>query len=153
MRSFLLDGVDLSSIPDTEEEFRVWLDLRTQDAVRNVARKARGKCWGVARKSINLYLRACVYNHYLRENYPCLCRIVQWLEVPLDSRVGKKLHDLYPSRSRPWTSIKGLTAKTSAQFQQCAKQYAETMGYPARVFVDHEFYLPSYMDDSPPVRQ
>ncbi len=141
IRSYLANDIDLSSIPVSRKGFGMWLDQRTQEAMRAVARRPRKGIWGVARKSINLFLRACVYNHYLREAYPRLCRVVKLLEVPLDSRVGKRLHDSYPELLPPWPGLNGLTPETNEQFQQCAERYADQRRYPARVFMDHEFWL------------
>ena len=152
MRSYLFEGIDLSSIPIAEEDFQAWLDQRTQEAVRAVARRPRRELWGVARKCVNLFLRACVYNHYLREAYPHLRQIVQLLEVPLDSRVGMGLHRFSGGLLPRWPGLNGLTSKTNKQFQEYARKYAAGKRYPARVFVDHDLWLPTDAHGSPCVR-
>lgn len=101
---FLRD-IDLSDVPRSAPAFTCWLNDRTeclrQRIWRRVSRerrdKLKDKCpdpsmpmWGVARKSLNLFLRCCLYNHYLRSKHH-LERIEPLLEVPLDSVVGKGL--------------------------------------------------------------
>ena len=107
----------------------------------------------MARKCVNLFLRACVYNHYLREAYPHLRRIVQLLEVPLDSRVGTGLHKSSQGLLPPWPGLNGLTSGINKQFQEYAEKYAAETGYPARVFVDHELWLAKELRDCPRTRR
>ena len=152
IRSYLFEGIDLSGIPIVQEDFQAWLDQRTQEAMRAVAGRPRREIWGVARKCVNLFLRACVYNHYLREAYPHLCKIVQLLEVPLDSRVGAGLQKASQGLLPPWPGLNGLTSRTNKQFQEYAKRYAAEKDYPARVFVDHELWLTKELHECPRTR-
>jgi hypothetical protein len=99
--------------------------------------------WGVARKSLNLFLRGCLYNIYLRKRYR-LHRIETLLEIPLDSKVAKGLKEQYEdSLPGTWPGLKRLESDESERFQSFATILAKKRKLPARVFLDHPFYLPS----------
>ena len=87
--------------------------------------------WGVARKSLNLFLRDVLYNHYLRRHFG-LRRIESWLEIPLDSYSMKGMaadpvnrHRRSPLRPIP---IKDLTREVNCRFQRAAREIAARIG-------------------------
>jgi hypothetical protein len=84
--------------------------------------------WGVARKTVNLFLRDCTYDHHLRAYYG-LAVIEPWLEVPLDSYVANTLgkHKRYELPSR-WPGVKYLTPEESARYQDVAQRLADHKG-------------------------
>src|SRR5262249_19224548 len=54
--------------------------------------KRRIRSWGLARKVLNIFLRGCLYNAYLREHYH-LDRAEPWFEIPLDKIVAVRLQE------------------------------------------------------------
>lgn len=135
-----LPQIDLRKAPRDEAEFKKWLEGQTERLRCNLP--GRTKPWGVARKCLNLYLRSCFYNHYLREEYG-LGRIEKWLEIPLDSMVMKALMKYDRSHKGGWSLPKErpnlkrkLKLETSEQFQLCAEKHARDFGLRARVHLD-----------------
>jgi hypothetical protein len=134
-----LNRMEIAQIPRTKVAFKRWLDQQTMLLAKKLPDPA--KPWGVARKALNLYLRACCYNHYLRGQY-CLGDIETLLEVPVDSKVAGGLREantwmLLPS----WKGLKGLEPRANEAFQECAVVLSKRMGLPARVFLDHFLFL------------
>ena len=79
---------------------------------------------GVARKSLNLFFRDAFYNWYLRKEHG-LENIAGYLEVPLDSLVGKRLKAEPEGTHLPrWESVKSLKTATSDRFQTVASEVA-----------------------------
>lgn len=80
------------------------------------------KNWGASRKVINIFLRNAVYN---RDTYSYfrLKKIKHFLEVPLDSYVGKWLKE-YNEGLPAWHKLKELKSEDSNKFQNFAKQLA-----------------------------
>jgi hypothetical protein len=106
--------------------FEAHLDAVTERLKRKFPPKAQN--WGAARKTVNLFLRDCTYDHHLRACYG-LAVIEPWLEVPLDSYVANTLgkHKRYELPSR-WPGLKELTPEESAQYQDVAQRLADRKG-------------------------
>lgn len=138
-----LGRIDLRRIPKSQLSFRRWLNLHTARIERSLPkdnRKARRR-WGVARKTLNLFLRTCFYNHYLRGAYG-FARIGRCLEVPIDSVVARKLReDPGPSCVPSWKGLGGLDKSKNEEFQQCAREYAQDCNLPLTVFLDNYLWL------------
>jgi hypothetical protein len=84
-----------------------------------------GEKWGVARKSLNLFFRDAVYNHYLRKHYG-LAPVEAALEIPLDSNVSDRLHVEPEGKNLPsWGTVKRLKSEDSAKFQAAAARDRE----------------------------
>jgi hypothetical protein len=89
--------------------------------------------WGTARKSLNLFFRDALYNFYLRKECG-LEKFEKYMEIPLDSFVGKELRE--EDRGLPrWDAVIRLTPEVSAQFQGVASRVAKREGT-ARVHLD-----------------
>ena len=114
-----------------QDAFADILEKETEALCKALPKQARS--WGLARKALNIFLRNCLYNHYLRTKFQ-LDRAEQFLELPLDSLVAKALRardgDL-PS----WRGLKHLKRCDSARFQKYASRLAQSEGY-ARVHLD-----------------
>jgi len=90
--------------------------------------------WGLARKGLNIFLRDCLSNVYLREAYT-LQGAEPLYEVPLDSITGHALYDLSDGTLPRWGTVKDLTPEESEAYQDVAAQVAESRGI-ARVHLD-----------------
>ena len=104
------------------DAFKRSLDSSTRGLQK--ALPAKSASWGLSRKLLNIYLRECLYTHYLRDSYG-LARSESYLEVPLDSITGGMLRDLYPDLPR-WPGVKHLDPATSALYQDAAETEAKT---------------------------
>ena len=135
-----LSPLQLDDIPvKSENEFGVWLAGQTEGLLRAMPLDTRP--WGTARKALNLFLRGCLYNHYLRRHYR-LDHIEHWLEIPLDSVTAKALKREAGRGQLPqWPGLKHLRKQTSDKFQAYARTYSESVGLPARIFVDNYLWL------------
>ncbi len=134
-----LNVIVLSQIPNSDgATFEHWLDDQTE-RLRQTLPDPK-KPWGVARKALNLFLRSCVYNHYLREAND-LDVLEPLLEVPLDSVVGKGLRNESGGALPPWGTLKTLKSEVSRLFQEHATRLAIERGLPARVFLDNYLWL------------
>ena len=136
-----LSKLDLRRVPKAPRDFRQWLDRKTKGALRAMEGVARGRPWGLARKGVNLFLRDCLYNYYLRREYG-LARMGPWLEIPLDSVVAGELRKLAKKAGRGplpvWRGLKRLTPEENARFQDFAFWYArKKVGLSAVVFLDN----------------
>jgi hypothetical protein len=68
-------------------------------------------------------------------------------EIPLDSRVATRLREEPEGGGLPvWPGLKHLRKPESDQFQECAKKISERKGLPARVYLDHEFWMKKEAD-------
>ena len=125
-----LAGLDLAPF-GTEHagEFLQSLN-RTTNALQD---RIPGQKWGYARKGLNIFLRRCLYNVYLREWYH-LVRSEPFFEVALDSIVAGRLREWDPQLPA-WTSIKGLACADSRKYQEAASKIADRDGI-ARVHLD-----------------
>jgi hypothetical protein len=135
-----LEGMPLSKIARrSREAFREWLDKQTERLRRQLP--GRPGPWGVARKALNLYLRSCVYNHFLRKAHR-LVVIEPWLEVPLDSIVANSIREQAEDGTLPrWPGLKHLTPRGSRRFQEEGAALAKGMRVPALVFLDNVLWV------------
>lgn len=90
--------------------------------------------WGLARKGLNIFLRNCLYTTYLCEEYN-LARAEFFFEVPLDSITGTRLMKESRVDLSPWKTVRGLKARTSAEYQAAAATLGDEKGI-ARVHLD-----------------
>jgi hypothetical protein len=134
-----LSSVDLRDLAVTRAStFRDRLDSETE-SLRSAFPKG-GRSWGAARKCVNLFLRDCLYNAYLREARG-LGRVEPLLEIPLDSLVARELRRLDAGKVLPrWPGLKHLQPCDSDQYQAFAAAAAQQMGV-ARVHLDAYLWL------------
>lgn len=130
-----LASINLSffhSIKD-HNEFKLWLNGQTE-AIVSINHSPSIK-WGAARKSLNLFLRDCLYNKYLSHKYN-IGNAETFLEIPLDSIVAKKLkQDAGWGRLPAWDGLNNLKIVDSELFQQHASHMASQKEMP-RVHLD-----------------
>jgi len=122
-------------------DYARWLDAKTRDLQRKL--RGRNKRWGLARKSMNLFMRQCLYNTYLSRRFR-LARFQKQMEIPLDSRVAREFgKDARNTRRNltEWPSLNGLKYRVSREYQEHAEDLASRKGLPARVFLDHYLWL------------
>lgn len=124
-----LSNYDLSEI--NFDNFNHKLDELTEKL------KSTGRCgFGPARKSANLFLRDCLYNYALRENYK-MDAIENLMEVPLDGQVMRRIRKINPDLTL--STVIGLKKCLSDQYQSEAASFAETRGI-HRVHLDLEWW-------------
>jgi hypothetical protein len=129
-RAFLLNVQLHTFATQDEDTFRKQLDKRTEDLRRSLPKGAVH--WGLARKGLNIFLRDCVYTARLRDAFS-LGGIESWLEVPLDSITGTKLHEQSDGRVPRWKSVKGLTPELSDKYQtEVSRPRRWNCSYPSR---------------------
>jgi hypothetical protein len=131
-RAFLSE-VDLRAFrTPNPSRFRAALDDATDGLVRAFPREARH--WGLARKGLNIFLRDCLTNVYLRDAYSL--QVAEPLyEVPLDTVTGTTLYQLAGGSLPRWGTVRDLTPEVSDAFQAVALRIAEERGI-ARVHLD-----------------
>ncbi len=113
--------------------FQAALNATTASLLKVLPPKA--KQWGLARKLVNMFLRDCLYNHYLRAAYG-LDRAEAHFEVPLDSVTGKALRKLALAGKVPaWRGLVHLTESESELFQAFALAHARSLEV-ARIHLD-----------------
>lgn len=119
----LLSEVDLAGLEAVEpQDFPNFLKSETKRIEQHMPAAARH--WGIARKVLNIFLRAATYNHYLRRRFK-LDRFEDLLELPMDSLTAKGLKSRSPARSLPrWRGVKYLTPTDNQHFQARARQIA-----------------------------
>ena len=137
-----------SGVAEAAREFLSQMDLRPfgtkkQAAFAGILEKETGalqkalpkkaRTWGLARKALNIFLRNCLYNHYLRTKFQ-LDQAEQFLELPLDSFVAKALRGK-DENLPPWRGVKRLKLGDSTRFQKYASRLAQSEGY-ARIHLD-----------------
>ncbi len=88
---------------------------------------------GVCSQGVNVFLRDCLYNVYLRDQH-CLVRSEAFLEIPLDSIVAAKICELGYDLPR-WTTIKALDYATNEKYQRAFECIAKAKGC-SRVHID-----------------
>ncbi|MBI3045571.1 MAG: hypothetical protein HYY78_22420 [Betaproteobacteria bacterium] len=125
-RAFLA-GLNLNRFRvDSKQEFIRVLDNATDSFLGKLPRRA--KHWGLARKLLNIFLRDAAYNRYLSQHF-ALRRVERWMEVPLDSHVGKQLRASLEGKNLPrWKTVIGLGAEVSKKFQKVATTIARRKG-------------------------
>jgi hypothetical protein len=117
----------------SQPEFQAHLDHATRRLLRALPQKERR--WGRARKGLNIFLRDCLYNTYLRRHYK-LGLAETFFEVPLDSIIGARLVKTSPKGALPrWGTVRALTEQTSATYQARAAILAAEQRV-ARVHLD-----------------
>ena len=122
-----LDLSELHFIKDAEQ-FDIWLDQKTaklQTEMRRLLKRETGNdvFWDTARKSLNLYLLESCYNTVLREAF-VLSHVEDFLEVPLDSQVAKRLQEASGGKLPKWHSFKWLKSDDHKIYQDFALSYA-----------------------------
>ena len=130
VREFL-GQIRLDRIP--KNQFQEWLNRQT----RRMTNKPRKESipWGVARKSLNLFLRDALYNRYLHTEYR-LGLLEQTLEVPLDGVVGRHLiRKQEVQKLSAWLGLKHLTKEQNQDYQEVAAELAHCKKV-ARVHLD-----------------
>ena len=132
-REFLAK-MDLSSF-GTDDRGKFNRVLNRQTRALTAALPARERHFGLARKVLNLFLRECLYNAYLRQAYG-LERAETFLELPLDSFTARGVRVRSPKASIPkWLGVRGVTAEASKAYQTRAEELAAEEGF-ARVHLD-----------------
>ncbi len=134
-RKFLSE-MDLRSFgAKNKDDFTEALERKTNALQRTLPEPAAS--WGLARKALNVFLRDCLYNHYLRRDFH-LNRAEFFFELPLDRLAVTGLKSQAPVRSLPiWKGVKHLCPRDSKKFQEYASRLAQSKGY-ARVHLDAE---------------
>lgn len=136
----ILARTDLNRMPRrSRAQFERWLDRQTIRIQRGLP--SRAKPWGIARKTLNLFLRDCLYNHFLRTtyNFPA---VEDWLEVALDGVVAGALKRSADRGALPrWLGLGHVTRDASDRFQAYAEDLADRLGLPARVYLDNYLWL------------
>jgi len=103
--------------------FAASLDRWTRSIQSDLPSRARS--WGLARKCLNIFLRDCYYNAYLRPVFGS--RVAEdWFEVPLDRITATSLRDLDRALPR-WLGVRHLTPEASSRFQASATAYAKRL--------------------------
>ena len=136
-----LKVVSLCDIPDDAESFAEWLDEHTDGILKAIKKKSKKTHWGTARKALNLFLRDCFCNHYLRKHYK-VRRVENWLEMPLDRLVANALKR-HAGRGRlpQWPGLINLVKEDSDKFQAEAETWASELGLSAKVHLDMVLWL------------
>ena len=99
---------------------------------------APSKSWGLSRKIVNIFLRDCLYNVYLRREFE-LQKAEKFFEVPLDSVTGTWLRHNFKGKVPPWPGVKHLTPEMSRRYQDAADEaVSPTKG--ARIHLDAEIW-------------
>jgi len=135
-----LVGFQLRGIPSHQAvAYEQWLDDRTEGIL--AALQVQVRPWGTARKAINLFMRACICDHYLRREYH-LERIEPLAEIPLDRIVATALKQRAGRGRLPaWPGLKHLGRPAHREFQRFASEYAQELHLPARVYLDNYLWL------------
>ena len=113
-----LDAVPLGRFSRSKQGgFVRALDASTLMVIAALPRPARS--WGLARKCLNIFLRDCFYNTYLRDAYG-LVVAERWFEVPLDRVVAEGLMANSTVALPRWPGVKRVTPEVSARYQEAA---------------------------------
>ena len=135
-----LATLPLRDVPSTSaESYELWLDSRTEEILSGLRVEVRP--WGTVRKALNLFMRACICDFYLRGQY-ALERVEPLAEMPLDGVVAIALkREAGRGRLPVWPGLKRLTSDAHRRFQAFATGYAQRLGLPARVYLDNYLWL------------
>mgnify|MGYP001118069998 CR=1 FL=1 len=127
----------------SENEFTRHLNYLTKKLQKRLLKE----CWGIARKSLNVFLELAFFDRHLAEEYN-LIELADFLELPYDSYTKKgikKKADIYNLKNE-WEqikneckSIKKFQKETNIEFQKIAKKIAEKEGL-HRVYLDILFW-------------
>jgi hypothetical protein len=124
IRKFL-KKIDLADIGKKDPaQFPQVLDDVTEKLRQHMPRYA--PYWGTARKCLNLFFRDALYNFYIRKEYG-LEKFEKYMEIPLDSFVGKELREEDKGLPR-WDAVIRLRPEVSARFQEVATKIAKREG-------------------------
>ncbi|WP_346836553.1 hypothetical protein [Microbulbifer sp. SAOS-129_SWC] len=116
-RDFLCT-IDLQHLSSEKDKFSENLANLTEKLRLKFPKGANN--FGAARKSINIYLRDCLYNKYINEEFS-LDHIASILELPLDSHVAKGLELTKHKPKLPkWDAIKRLKESENMLYQKYA---------------------------------
>jgi hypothetical protein len=116
----------------TARLFNRRLDECTDELLRTLPAQVRH--WGIARKSVNLFLRDALYNRYLCERFNLVAAEAHY-EIPLDRVVAKGLSARTRNELPAWQGVKYLTRELSQVYQALAGRQATRMGI-ARIHLD-----------------
>jgi hypothetical protein len=135
-----LAKINLRGIPsESERRYVRWLDARTDEILDGLTVRVRP--WGSVRKALNLFMRACICDHYLRSRY-ALNKIEPLAEMPLDSIVARVLKQKAGRGKLPvWPGLKWLRSSANRKFQAFAADYARERGFPVRVYLDNYLFV------------
>lgn len=130
-----LQGIELSDLGavSTKDQYLQFLENKTVELSESFPVGAKGN-WGAARKALNIFLRDCLYNKYLSQEYS-IERLRDWLEIPLDGDVARNLSALHKSSLPKWPNIRRLSPGISSIYQEKAAEEAQKVGV-ARVDLD-----------------
>jgi hypothetical protein len=123
-RKYLRELIIRDFVTTNPDNFQRVLNKRTEELRLSLPKGAQN--WGTARKSLNLFLREALYNHYLSDHLN-LTAIEHWLELPLDKYVAAGVRE-YDQSLPKWRSIKGLTKEESDKYQAAAQEIANEKG-------------------------
>ena len=128
-----LDAVPLSKFSTSKQmHFSRALDASTKKVMAALPPRARS--WGLARKCLNIFLRDCFYNGYLRGAYR-LGAAEPWYEVPLDRAVADGLKTHFKRKLPRWPGVKRVTPEISEPYQEAALLLSRSWGI-SRVHLD-----------------
>jgi hypothetical protein len=132
-RAFLTQ-MNLSAF-GTDDRGKFNRELNRQTKALTAALPVKERHFGLARKVLNLFLRECLYNTYLTQEYD-LHRAEMHLELPLDSFTAKGVRSRSPEDVVPrWLGVRMLTEEASKAYQARADELAAEEGF-ARVHLD-----------------
>jgi hypothetical protein len=135
IRSYLKE-IDLHSVPVQDALFREWLDKHTGGILDLISPKAKCRPWGTARKALNMFLRDCSYQYFLRTEHG-LDQIEALLEIPLDSIVAAALREDAGRGNLPsWPGLRKLTPEISDRYQEHACKLAGERGLSPTIHLD-----------------
>ncbi|MCY7294692.1 hypothetical protein [Alteromonas sp. a30] len=125
-RDYLKESFELKNISNLSRKgFLELIDSKTIELSEQLPNpKTLTPNWGAARKVINIYLRLCAMNKDINDFYN-LSNIEEYLEVPLDSQIVKRIKANSPS-GLPSGEFKiiHLVKNDSDKFQRAAKAIA-----------------------------
>lgn len=128
----------------SEKSFIRKLDGITDELLNTLPKESQH--WGMARKCINIFLRNCLYNRYISDFYKLL-PMEKWLEIPLDSHVGKGLIKNLESCNLPrWSTVIDLTRTNSDLYQKAANELASKKKV-SRIHLDDLLYRGDHIKD------
>jgi hypothetical protein len=130
-RAFLAN-LDLKPLAEMQPlDYPKWLNDQTQALME----KFPIKLWGLARKSVNIFMVMASLNRFLCAEYG-LDRFENALEVPMDNIVVKELRRFGQTRKIiepkefPVFAIKTLDSTNSEKYQKVAERMAQELGIP-----------------------
>lgn len=129
----------------SRKEFTSYLDTLTKKLCSKwIKSNCSNTSWGLSRKIINLYFREILYNFFLNKY---ISKYAKYLEVPLDSFVGKGLISDYKNYEnnkyilpKRWVTIKSIDRKRNKSFQNAALIISKHYGLKRRVDLDIIYY-------------